>query len=181
MAVNIKNIILTMLFLAMVLNASNIENKNMVLRLLESNVKDSKKELSLRLNICFDNINNNPIIIDDINFIKNFKRKDVFSFSSHIYLENLTDCMQKKDYFYIYNLAMLYGAQKDYDMNATDTLEKLKNYFEPIEGLERRINYDDAPEELKKYLKNKLGNKLFDYGKAMKNVLKYYREQLNKE
>jgi len=177
MAVNIKNIILTMLFVTMVANANNIENKNKVLRLLESNVKDSKKQLSLRLGICFDNMDNNPIIIDDINFIKNFKRKDVFSFSSHIYLENLTECMQKKDYFYIYNLAMLYGAQKDYDINATDTLKELRNYFEPIEGLEKRINYDDTPEELKKYLKNKLGDKLFDYTKAMKNVLKYYRGQ----
>lgn len=176
MAVNIKNIILSILFITMALDANNIGNKDSVLKFLDSNVQNSKKELSLRLKTCFNNMENNPIIINDIDYVKKFKRKDIFNFSSHIYLENLTDCMQKKDYLYIYNLAMLYSAKKDYDIDATSTLEELKNYFEPIEGLERRIDYDNAPKELKEYLQKELGNKLFDYAKAMKNVLKYYRE-----
>jgi len=180
MAVNIKNIILSLLCVTMILHANNVENKDIVLKFLKNNVQDSKKELSLRLNVCFNSMENNPIIINDIHFIKNFKRKDVFSFSSHIYLKNLTDCMQKKDYVYIYNLAMLYSAKKDYDINATNTLEELKNYFEPIQGLERRIGYDSAPKELKKYLQKELGDKPFNYTKAMKNVLKYYHELENK-
>jgi len=176
MVVNIKNIIVSILFLLSVLNSKEIENKDIVVKFLENNVKNSKKELSSRLNICFESIKNNPIIINDIDFIKKFKRKDVFSYSSYIYLRNLTDCTQKKDYVYIYNLAMLYSAQKDYDINATNTLEELKNYFEPIQGLERRINYDKAPKELKQYLEKVLGNKLFDYTKAMKNIFNYYRK-----
>jgi len=174
MDVNIKNIILSILIILTAPSADNINSK-VVLNFLEKKVKDSKKELSLRLSICFDIASNNSISISDMNFLKNFKRKDVFAFASHIYIENLNNCMQKKDQLYMYNLTMLYSAQKDYDMDTTDTLKKITSYFEPIEGLEHRINYINAPQELKEYLKKRLGNKIFNYSKTMKNIFEHYR------
>ena len=179
MAVGMKHIIISMFLIASVMNANNIDSKKQVLEYLENKVKDSKKELSLQLNSCFKSADNNPIILNDIDFIKQFKRKDVFSFASYMYMQNLNDCTQKKDHEYIYNLAMLYSAKKDYDINATDTLEELKNYFEPIEGLERRTEYKNVPKALKKHLEKKLGNKLFDYSKAMKNIIEHYRKLEN--
>jgi len=142
MDVNIKKIFFA-LFILSIYTYSNdtYKNKNIVLQELKNNINESKSILSKQIDICLTKSNLYTISLKDKNILTTFSKEHVLNFLKYKYHHNFNNCLEKKDYHYIYDLTRLYHAQKEYHINTIDTLTEIEDYFEPIEALDKRIEH----------------------------------------
>lgn len=176
MVVNIKKLFIALLLFPIYLHSSdNHKNQAFVLKELKNNIENSKKVLSDQIGICLKKGNSNLIEFKNINILKNFKIEDVSNFLKFKYHHNFNNCLSQKDHLYVFNLSRLYHAQKEYEVNTTNTLANIKSYFEPIQALDERIEYKNSPDKLKKYFNDLIGDRPFNFLEIAKTISSHYK------
>jgi len=171
MAVNIKNILIIFLMLSVYTYPNNnFKNKDVVLKSLKDDIKISKDILSERIGICLNKGNVHIPKLQNIDLQKDLKKNDIINFLKYKYHKNFTNCLEQKDHLYIYNLSKLYHAQKEYNISTDETLSDINNYFEPIEGLDTRIEYKKTPDTVKRYFNQLLKDKPFNVIELIKII-----------
>lgn len=175
MAVNIKNIFFFILVLPIYLySIDTYTNKDIVLKELQENVNDSKIILSEKIGSCLDSGNSNLIKLTNENILKKYKKIHILNFLKYKYHHNFDNCLNHHEEIYIYNLAKLYHAQKQYNIETTNTLIEIDKYFEPIEAIDKRMEYKSYPDSLKNYLNNLVGEKPFNIFEISKDISNFY-------
>jgi len=179
MAANIKKLFFFLLLLPIYLYSNNTyKNQDIVLKELIQNTDNSKSILSEQIGICLKLGNSHLIKLNNDKFLKSFKINDILNFLKYKYHHNFNNCLKNKDIQYIYNLSKLYHAQKQYHINAEDTLSSIENYFEPIEAIDARTEYKKSSNDLKEYLNHLVGDNPFNIFELSKDISNYHHTKI---